>query len=262
MDLTGVLRACVQRWWVFLPIIALTAWLCADQYREATPQYTSTGVVVVQATDALQYTRGAQTDSGVVVTTPFGTSDGPRVLAGLLARALNTTTVREQLLPAGGAALSALRDVQSDTNVVTVTVVAGDAATAARSMTAVVKGSDEVAASIQRSAGVKDGQFLGAFDGGPVDPPALSYPDRVRGTVGIGLAGLLLAVLLSVVAHSLIRRRPKRSEKVRPTARSTRKRPEKKTGRKHGQDRQDPAIELLASDGALHAGGREPVHRS
>lgn len=210
MDLIGVMRACVLRWWVVLPLLALTAWLCADQYRSATPQYTSTGVMVIAPSEALIYTRGAQTETGVVVTSPFNGGDGPRVVAGLTARALNTGTVRDALLPGGGAALQATREVTEDSNVINLTVVADDAAVAQKGMEAVLSGTDAVVEDVQRTAGVRDGQFLAAYRGGPVDPPTVAYPDRVRGVVGFALAGALLAVVLAVLVQSLLEGRARR----------------------------------------------------
>lgn len=213
MDLLGVLRSCVRRWYVFLPILVLTAWLGRDQYRQAQPEYTSTATVVIAPSTELVYNRGRQTDSGLVVTSPFNGGEGPRVLAGLLVRALNTATVRQQLLPAGGAAITASRNVQEDSTVVVLQVVAGSAKADAGALDAVRKGSDGVLAKIQYDAGAPEGQLYNAVSGGPVDPPLVTYPDQVRGVVAIGLAGVLLAVVLSVVAQSLMAGRHSRKEK-------------------------------------------------
>lgn len=215
MDLLGVLRACVRRWYVFLPIIVLTAWLGRDQYRQAQPEYTSTATVVIAPSTELVYNRGRQTDTGLVVTSPFNGSEGPRVLAGLLARALSTATVREQLLPAGGAAVTATRNVQEDSTVVTLQVVAGSAEADAVALEAVRQGADGVLAQIQYDAGAPEGQLYNAVSGGPVDPPLVAYPDRVRGVVAIGLAGVLVAVVLSVVAQSLMTGRRKKSAQTK-----------------------------------------------
>lgn len=218
MDLLGVLRACLRRWYVFLPIVVLTAWLARDQYQQAKPQYTATASVVIAPSSELVYNRGRQTDTGLVVTSPFNGGDGPRVLAGLLARALNTTTVRQQLLPTGGAALTASRNVQEDATVVNLQVVTADAATDAKSLEAVRAGVNDVLAKLQYDAGAPEGQLYNAVSGGPVDPPLVAYPDRVRGVVAIALAGLLLAVVLSVVAQALLtgRRRKKDAEVAKP----------------------------------------------
>ena len=214
MDLLGVMRACLRRWYVFLPIVLLTAWLARDQYQQAQPQYTATASVVIAPSTELVYNRGRQTETGLVVTTPFNGSEGPRVLAGLLARALNTATVRQQLLPAGGAALTATRNVQEDSTVVNLQVVAADATTDAAALEAVRAGANDVMARIQYDAGAPEGQLYSAVSGGPVDPPLVAYPDRVRGVVAIALAGLLLAVVLSVVAQSLLAGRRRRQDRV------------------------------------------------
>lgn len=224
----GVLTACVRRWWVFVPVIALTAWLCAQQYQDAQPQFTSNAVVVVAPSDSLVYVRGSQSDTGLVVTSPFNGANGDRVLAGLLARALNTAGVREKVLPSGGALLQATRILEEDNNVVILSVVANSQKTADASVKAAVTEANGVLASIQRSAGVKDGQYFDAVDGGPIDPPLVSYPDRVRGVVGFGLAGLLLAVVLAVVADGLLMVRRRR----RSSPRASRKRSRAQTGSK------------------------------
>lgn len=213
MDLLGVLRACVRRWYVFLPIVVLTAWLGRDQYRQAQPEYTSAATVVIAPSTELLYNRGRQTETGIVITSPFNGGEGPRVLAGLLARALNTSTVRDQLLPAGGAAVTAARNVEEDPTLVTIQVVAATAEAETTALEAVRQGADGVLAQIQYDAGTPEGQLYVAVSGGPVDPPLVAYPDRVRGVVAIGLAGLLLAVVLSVVAQSLMADRRRREDK-------------------------------------------------
>ena len=210
MDLIGVLRACVLRWWVVLPVLALTAWFCRDQYLTATPQFTASGVVVIAPSTALLDARGNQSETGVLVTSPFNGGDGPRLVAGLTARALNTATVRSALLPGGRVALQATRDVQADPSVVDVVVVSDEAATARDGIEAVLAGANAVAEDVQRTALVPDGQFLNAYRGGPVDPPLVAYPDRVRGVVGFALAGVLLAVVLAVLAQSLLEGRARR----------------------------------------------------
>lgn len=214
MDLLGVLRACLRRWYVFLPIIVLTAWLGRDQYRQAEPQYTSTATVVIAPSAELVYNRGRQAESGLVVTSPFNGGEGPRVLAGLTVRALNTGTVRQQLLPDGGAALSASRDVQQDATVVNIQVVAADAETGVAAVQAVLAGVNDVVARVQYDAGAPEGQLYNAVPGGPVDPPLVAYPDRVRGVVAIALAGVLLSVVLSVLAQSLMAGRRRKDQRA------------------------------------------------
>lgn len=212
MDLLGVLRACVRRWWVFLPVVGLTAWLCWQQFQQARPEYTSTAAVVVAPSPDLVISRGRQANDGPPVITPFNGGEGPRVLAGLLVSALNTSTVRQQLLPAGGAALLASRDVQQDATVVNLQVVAEDAGSDAAALAAVRAGVNDVVHQVQLQAGAPQDQLYDAVPGGPVDPPLVAYPDRVRGVVAIALAGMLAAVVLSVLAQSLLRGRRKPSQ--------------------------------------------------
>ena len=260
MDLIGVLRACVRRWYVFLPIIVLTAWLGRDQYQKAEPQYTATATVVIAPSAELVYNRGRQADTGLVVTSPFNGGDGPRVLAGLLARALNTSTVRLQLLPAGGAVVTAARNVEEDSTVVNLQVVAADAATDAKALETVRGGANDVLAKIQYDAGAPEGQLYNAVNGGPVDPPLVAYPDRVRGVVAIALAGVLLAVVLSVLAQSLMagrrRRRdraPEPAEKVRTRAKQPRPVSKRGAGRRSVPSRAARREALRSRDGGSGA---------
>ncbi len=211
MDLLGVLRACVRRWYVFFPLVGLTAWLCWQQYRESTPQYTATTSFVVAPSTELIVSRGQQAEGLVLITTPFVSGNAAGTLAGLLTNALNTITVRERLLPGGGVALAAVRDPEQDDTLVTVSLVATDPGAAAEALVAVQDGTNGVLTDIQTAAGAPSTQLFAAFPGGPVDPPLEDYPDRIRSVVAIGLAGTLVAVVLSVLAQSLMRgrRRPK-----------------------------------------------------
>ncbi len=204
MDLLGVLRACVRRWYVFLPVMALTAWLCSQQYQQAVPQYTSAASMVIAPSPELTYNKGRQADTGRLVTSPFAGGEGPRVLTGQLARALNTSTVQSTLVPEGGAVITASREVEEDATVVQIMVVSDDLEKDVTAMAAVRQGVDGVLRNLQLDAGAQDWELYTAVSGGPVDPPMVAYPSRVRGVVAIGLAGTLVAVVLSVVAQALM----------------------------------------------------------
>ncbi len=212
MDLLGVIRACARRWYVFLPIMGLTVWLCREQYRAAAPQYTSTATFVVVPSTELIVARGQQNAGEVLVTTPFNGGTGPATLAGLLETALNTATVRSQLLPGGGVALTAERDPEVDDTRVTVTLIAPTTAGADAAVGAVLGGVNGVLTGLQTGVGAPATQLYAAVPGGPVDPPLENYPDRLRAVVALGLAGTLLAVVLSVLAQSVMRGRRKRKD--------------------------------------------------
>ncbi len=213
MDLLGVIRACLRRWYVFLPLIGLTIWLCVQQYRAAAPEYTaSTSFVVVPSTELI-VSRAQQSEGLVFVITPFNGGTGASTLAVMLTGALNTTTVRDQLLPGGGVDLTAVRDPEVDPALVTATVVATDRVIAAEAITAMQQGTNGVLTDLQLATGAPIDQLYAAAPGGPVDPPVEDYPDRLRAVVAIGLAGTLVAVVLSVLAQSLMRSRRQRRER-------------------------------------------------
>jgi hypothetical protein len=228
VDLLGVLRACVRRWYVFLPLVGLTAWLCWQQYRDSAPQYTATASFIVAPSTDLIVSRGQQAEGLVLITTPFVAGNAAGSLAGLLTNALNTVTVRERLLPSGGVALAAVRDPEVDDTLVTVSIVATDPGAADEALPAVQGGVNGVLSDIQTAAGAPSTQLFAAFPGGPVDPPVEDYPDRLRSVVAIALAGTLVAVVLSVLAQSLMqgRRRPKvpPASPNRPPAKATARR--------------------------------------
>ena len=214
MDLLGVIRACLRRWYVFFPLMGLTVWLCLQQYRAAVPEYTSTASVVVVPSTELIIARGQQGQGQTVVTTPFISGSAQGTLAGLLTSALNTNTVRGQLLPGGGVALLAERDPEVDDTLVTVTLVGNDAATVGEAVAAVQGNANGILSGLQTSVGAPATQLFAAVPGGPVDPPLEDFPDRLRAVVALGLAGTLLAVVLSVLAQSLMRGRRKRKDRT------------------------------------------------
>jgi hypothetical protein len=213
VDLLGVIRACLRRWYVFFPVVGLTVWLCLQQYRAAVPQYTSTTSFVVVPSVELIAARGQQSAGEVLITTPFVAGNATSTLAGLLTSALNTATVRAQLLPEGGVALAATRDTELDDTLVTVTLVSSDADAVTAAVAAVQAGTNGVLTGLQTGVGAPPTQLYAAVPGGPVDPPLEDYPDRIRAVVALGLAGTLLAVVLSVLAQSLLRGRRKRKDR-------------------------------------------------
>jgi len=229
MDLLDILRACLKRWYVFVPVVGLTAWLAAGQYLAAQPQYTATTSALVVPSRDLIVARGAQGMGGAPVTTPFNGGGGATSLAGMLTAALSTSTVRQELLPGGGVLLTPVRNPTSDTELVSVTVTANSEARATKAVEVLGTGINQVLANLQLAAGAPEGQLYVAAPGGPSDPPTVSYPDRLRGVVGVSLAGVLAAVVLSILVQALARggaqnRVPRQQTKVRRGPVSARKR--------------------------------------
>lgn len=229
MDLLDILRACLKRWYVFVPVVALTAWLAAGQYLAAQPQYTATTSALVVPSRDLIVARGAQGMGGAPVTTPFNGGGGATSLAGMLSAALSTSTVRQELLPGGGVLLTPVRNPTSDTELVSVTVTANSEARATKAVEVLGTGINQVLANLQLAAGAPEGQLYVAAPGGPSDPPTVSYPDRLRGVVGVSLAGVLAAVVLSILVQALAKgeaqnRVPRQQPKARRGPVSARKR--------------------------------------
>lgn len=213
MDLLGVMRACLRRWYVFLPVLGLTVWFCLQQYRAAAPQYTSTAAFAVVPSSDLLIARGQQNSGDALITNPYNGGTAQATLAALLTAALNTASVRDELLPRGGVAVTAQRNPEVDPTLVSVSLVSEDPRAAADAVAALQAGTNGVLAGLQTSVGAPPSQLFAAVPGGPVDPPLEDYPDRVRAVVAFGLAGTLLAVVLSVLAQSSMRGRRRHEDR-------------------------------------------------
>ncbi|WP_369140389.1 hypothetical protein [Modestobacter versicolor] len=228
MTFTDVLRACARRWYVLLIVFALTAVGAVQAHRAAEPSYTVTATLVVVPSPSLVQARLPTSGSGGLTTNPFNAQTGGSTLAAVLADALNTAVVQDQVLAGGSGAASAGWDNQA-AQLVELSTVSSTAEGASDLMTRLVAGAEVEVGRVQLDAGAPEDQLFTTAVGSPADYPLRSYPDRLRSVVGLALVGVLVALLAAVLLDRLVlagarararrsRRRAARREAARVSA--------------------------------------------
>ncbi|CCH85914.1 exported protein of unknown function [Modestobacter italicus] len=203
MTFTDVLRACARRWYVLVLVLALTAFGAVQAHRAARPSYTVTATLVVLPSPSLVQARLPTSGSGGLTTNPFNAQTGGSTLAAVLADALNTAVVRDQVLAGGRGTASAGWDNQA-AQLVELSTVSSSAEDATELMTRLVAGAETEVARVQLDAGAPADQLFTTAVGSPADYPLRSYPDRLRSVVGLALVGLLAAMLAAVLLDRLV----------------------------------------------------------
>ncbi|QNG38273.1 hypothetical protein F1C76_18380 [Geodermatophilaceae bacterium NBWT11] len=203
MTFSDVLRACARRWYVLVVVLALAAAGAVQAHRESRPEYTVTASLVVLPSPSLVAARLPTSGSGGLTTNPFNAQTGGSTLAAVLADALNTATVQDEVLTGGSGRASALWDSQA-AQLVGLTTVSDTPEGATDLMVALVDGAGTVVERVQLEAGAPADQLFTTAVGSPADYPLRDYPDRLRSVVGLALAGLVVAVLAAVLLDRLV----------------------------------------------------------
>jgi hypothetical protein len=208
LDISSVAAAVLRRWYVFLLVVGLAAFLAVGSYRDARPLYTSTTVLTVLPSPDLVRVRGQLNAGESSLGNPFGVGAN-QVLAALLADQVNTGGI--VLPPEAGDAYLAVRASSQDLRqFFTVEAVSSSSDGAIAALTAAATQSPQVLAEIQIAAGSPSDQLYTAQQTRLATAPSVSYPDRSRLALGTALAGVLLATLLAVVIDALVLARRRR----------------------------------------------------
>ncbi|KQS68840.1 hypothetical protein [Modestobacter sp. Leaf380] len=202
MDVIELLRACVRRWYVLLPVFAVFAVAAVGLFDASRPAYRVSASVTVVPSPGLSAARDITAPEGVTPdTNPFGS---PVVLAVLVSRNLGLAEVSSQLPT--GSALVAEWDGRRPT-LISLETTSGDAAGAQQAMATAEAATRRLLEQLQAERGVPSEITFQAVGGEGLDFPVRITPDRQRMTIVTLAAGVLTAITLSTVLDVGLRRR-------------------------------------------------------
>lgn len=219
MDMLGILRICVRRWFVFVPLVLIGV-IVADQLADGTkPEYES-AVRVVAIAPAAEQPRVAE--GKVQPINPYLGSGGARLLLSTVGERLQTNSARTTV-EAGGGEHDYEMVIARTSDVLSFETVSESRPAARR--TSVMLGELAIAEAqvVQEEAAVQPELFLQVRLMYPVDLPTElpSAAMKVR-IFGIG-AGLAVAAAAAVLVEGLVigfrrwrKARPSRGKKVVP----------------------------------------------
>ena len=210
MDLFSIMGACLRRWYVTLPVLALTGWFAVQAYEAVPSEYTSTVSVVVLPSNVVQEeVEGAppQPDN------PYSGSGGPRFAAAVLARNINTEAYRERIGLGDAEGVTFEASASQQQPIIRIDAVAPTPEEVLTTLDAVVAQADEVLVEFQTQAGAVAPDLFRLAPAVPADRVEDVTPSRFRTAGAIAVLGGLVAAGLAAGVDALARlRRDRRGD--------------------------------------------------
>lgn len=209
MEPADVVRACVRRWYVLLPILAITAWHAYGFYTSVKPVYYANVVVGITGSNFQQvpYNRDGQgiPQNGLLA---LGGAD---LIMNMAVLGFDDPAVRSRVVEGGGKGNFTVRmfpappsaAVQAALPLIMIEATEPAAASATKTVDLAATQADAILVQIQQQAGVPDSEMVRAIRASP--PKATEgMPSRNRSALLMLALGTGLAILAGVVVDALI----------------------------------------------------------
>lgn len=206
MDFFDVARICAKRWYVFLPLLLVTAWYTYSSYTSVKPVYYVSSVVsIAPPNQRSSYSAQPAEVNGLLE------AGGPTLITNLAVIAGNDSAFIDKVAAAGGQRNFVVKNfptpfgVQVPLPLIMLETYSGDSYSAIKTIEIAATQIDGLFSDLQRSAGVADSQMAHAIvASAPKSVQAM--PSRNRSAAGKFLGGLGIAVLASVVTDGFVTR--------------------------------------------------------
>lgn len=216
MDLFSIVGACLRRWYVTLPLVAITALFAYLAYESVEPEYTASRWVVVlpsleQDNLAPESTRPAETDeSSEPPSNPYSGQGGSRFAVAVLTRNLNSTAFQSRIEPrlAGRGTFEA--KAASQQPLIEIVAVASRERDVHLILDEVVAEAAVVLNEVQTNANAPAETHYRIAPAVPAGPAEDATPSRFRTAGAVSVVGFGLAAILAVAFDAWIRRRQER----------------------------------------------------
>jgi len=209
LEVSDVLRACLRRWYVFIPILAITAWQAYGFYSSVKPVYYASAVVGATSSNeqtSFNPTGGPSPRNGLM---DIG---GAQLIMNMVVLGFDDPSVRARVVNGGGKGNFTVRmfppppsaAVQTALPLIMIEATEPDPASATRTVELAAQQADPILIGIQQQAGVPQSQMVKAINASSTKAVA-GMPSRNK-TVSLMLAfgvglGVLVAVLLDLTIN-------------------------------------------------------------
>ncbi len=199
MDLFTIFRILARRWYVGLPLVAITAVSMFGFWRQADPSYQSQASILLVAE---QRPGAAQED----VKNPLLSVGNPAlaVMASTVQTLMTNPAVKKAIhleVPAGTYSV----DIESEkTPVLTITASGPTASTASHTMDSVLETLDGQLTALQRDFVANSQEVLQARTLVAPDKPSVQYTRIIRTLVVLGVLGLMAAMSLAILVDGTV----------------------------------------------------------
>lgn len=220
MDLFDVIRSCLRRWYVLIPLLGVTAWYAYGVYTSVIPVYYAQTVIGLSPPNQRYETvevgqavpRNGLLDVG-----------GASLLANMASLGLDQTVVVNRVVAAGGEAnfdarLFPVPATSPPIPLVMIDVAAPTPAAATKTLELAATELRMSLEGIQTQANVSPDMMVDSFVVSPPSTPMPAMPSRTRSTMTIVAGGTALTIFVTVLFDVLATRvgNRRRARKVQP----------------------------------------------
>jgi hypothetical protein len=220
MDLFDLVKSCIRRWYVVIPLLIVAAWYSHHVYKSVQPVYYSNAVIGVtppnmridQAAAGESVPRNGLLDVG-----------GASLIANMATLSLGDSSIRSQVAATGGASdytvkMFPVPATMAELPMIMIEVTEPDPVIAANTVELTVAQAGPTLRTLQQQAGVPDDQMVTPFVVSPPSKPSPGMPSRTRSTVAVFVAGAGLALLAGLLVDVLLSRWSARRRRTRTPA--------------------------------------------
>lgn len=212
MDLFTIIGACVRRWYVTLPVLALAVFGAWKAYESVAPVYSSSvSIAVLPAApvpDPTPTAPGAKVTPTPVPENPYAGSGGPRFAAAVLARNIDTGTYRNQVGLSDRSDVTYTASASTQEPIIKIDATGPTPETVTDVLDRITGQAGVVLNEFQTSAGAAPEALYRLAIAVPADTVSDVTPSRWRNAGAIVALGLALAAILATALDVALRRRP------------------------------------------------------
>ncbi|MGV8968638.1 MAG: hypothetical protein ACOH2F_20450 [Cellulomonas sp.] len=212
MDLFTILGTCLRRWYVVLPVLAITGFFAMQAYQQVEPQYTaSTSIVILPSQPVAGAPANADTPT---LDNPYAGSGGPKLAAAVLSKNINSSTFRDQLGLAAGDTSTFSSSVAQAQPIITVDATGSSPAAVLSTLDGVTAASRVVLDQFQAVAEAPEAKRYLVAAAVPASDATDITPSRWRTAGAILVIGIALAAILAVSVDAAMRSRRRGEEQT------------------------------------------------
>lgn len=210
MDIWTVLKACVRRWYVFLPVLGLAAWVAYSQAQSMPPVYVATSTATIAGPALIPGDEAGE----IIEVNPFERLGGSLNATGqVMTSLMDSGPKRDQYAVEG---VTADYEVSRDDAVIYFDVLGEDPDAVVTSAARLVELLDTELAALQgRAVEAPDSRVRAV----PLSVPATADEDPMGGLRVLAILaaiGLILAVAAALVTDALVQARRRRADAAPP----------------------------------------------
>ncbi|KAE8764891.1 hypothetical protein [Georgenia thermotolerans] len=215
MDLFSIVGACLRRWYVTVPLVAVAGWLALQSYKSVEPVYTASASVVVLP--SLQQTAGTadQPDAAPEPENPYAGQGGAQFAAAVLGRNINSSVFRDRLGVEGLTSESVKAQKSESQPIVTIDATQSSPEAVYALLDKIAAEAAVVLDEVQESAGAPPNTHYRLAPAVPAGAVEDITPSRLRAAGAIAVVGCGVAAAAATVADLMLARRPRRARRGR-----------------------------------------------